>query len=51
MKLFAIALMLVTAACVIGLLLGQVGKALFTGQSFRVPVPQTVTVTVSYKLP
>ena len=50
MKLFAIAL-LVVVACVIGLLLAQVGKSLLTGQSYRVPVPQTVTVTVPYKLP
>ena len=37
MKLFAIALMLVMAACVIGLLLAQVGKSLFTGESFPPP--------------
>ena len=48
MKLFLIALALVTFVCVAGLLLGMAAKALFTGESFKHPIPRTVTVTVPF---
>lgn len=51
MKIFLTALVLVAITCVAGLLLGQVFKALFTGESFPVPLPKTVTVTVPFSAP
>lgn len=51
MKAFLIAVVLVTIVCISGLLLGQVFKALFTGESFPVPLPKTVTVTVPFSIP
>ena len=48
MKTFLIALALVATVCISGLLLAQAFKALFTGESFRVPVPQNVSVTVPF---
>lgn len=51
MKNFLIALLLVAITFVCGLLLAQAAKALFTGESFRVPAPKTTTVTVPFSLP
>lgn len=51
MKTILIALALVAFACIAGLLLAQAAKALFTGESFPVPAPKTVTVTVPFYLP
>ena len=51
MKIFLIALALVATTCVAGLLLGQAFKALFTGESFPMPVPKTVLVTVPFSVP
>ena len=51
MKTFLTALAIVTITCVAGLLLGQAFKALFTGESFPVPLPKTVTVTVPFSVP
>lgn len=51
MKTFLTAVAAVVVVCISGLLLGQAFKALFTGESFRVPVPQTTTVTVPFSVP
>lgn len=51
MKKFAIALLLVAIVFVIGLLLAQVGKALFTGQSFPHPAPKVVVYTAPFSVP
>lgn len=51
MKIFLSAVAAVVVVCISGLLLSQAAKALFTGKSFPVPVPKTVTVTVPHKLP
>ena len=51
MKTFLIALLLVAITFVCGLLLAQAAKALFTGESFPMPVPKTTTVTVPFSVP
>lgn len=44
-------LIILAVGFVCGLLLGQAAKALFTGESFRVPVPKRVTVIVPFSVP
>lgn len=51
MKIFLKALILVVITCVAGLFLGQAFKALFTGESFPMPPPKTVLVTMPFSLP
>lgn len=51
MKTFLTAVAAVVVVCISGLLLGQAAKALFTGESFRVPVPKRVTVIVPFSVP
>lgn len=48
MKTFLTALAAVVIVCVAGLLIGQAFKALFTGESFPMPLPKTVLVTVPF---
>jgi hypothetical protein len=48
MKAIYAAIMVIAAVCVTGLLLGQVFKALFTGESYPMPIPKTVLVTVPF---
>lgn len=51
MKSLLVALILVAATCIAALLLAQAAQALFTGESFPVPVPKRVTITVPFSVP
>lgn len=51
MKIFLSAVAAVVVICIAGLLLAQALKALFTGESFPMPVPKRVTVTVPFSVP
>jgi hypothetical protein len=48
MKIFLTAVAAVVIVCITGLLIGQTFKALFTGESYRMPVPKNITVVVPY---